>query len=235
VATSAETIIVAALARSAKNRPDYLATKGGELLDHCSRALASCYAVAARVNPTFFAGQATEPFTAAPALGGWLRPAAAESILEVRHAQSGQCDVVPFDDNSSTGRPRVFELGQAFFSKGSTGGASGVDDPPQSGNMTFTYSQAPAVLTSLGQTFSTQWPDRFNQLLVEELAVYLALKDGRQEEIGELKANRDAWLKLFITFLEHENAAGVFRHQPRSFADQGQEKLGTLFAGGASV
>jgi hypothetical protein len=232
VATSAETIIVAALARSAKNRPDYLATKGGELLDHCSRALASCYAVAARVNPTFFAGQSVVVF--AP-VGGWPRPPEAESVIEIRHSQLGRCDVVAFDDNATTGRPRLYELGQVFFSAGGSGQQSGVPDPPQSGTLTFIYSAAPAVLTSLGQTFSAQWPDRFNQLLVEELAVYLAMKDGRGEEIGELKANRDTWLKLFITFLEHENAATVYRHQPRSFADQGQEKLGTLFAGGASV
>jgi hypothetical protein len=233
VATSAETIIVAALGRSAKNRPDYLATKAGELLEHCARALASCYAVAARINPTFFAAQATVPYSPTP--GGWFRPVNAESVFQVEHNLSGRCDVVPFDDASSTGRPRLYEVGQVFYSLGNTGQSTGVADPPQSGNLVFLFSEAPATLTSLGQVFGSTWPDRFNQLLVDEVAIYLALKDGRQEEIGELKANRDGWLKLFVTFLEHENAATVFRHQPRSFADPGQVKQGDLFAGGTSV
>ena len=39
-----------------------------------------------------------------------------------------------------------------------------------------------------------------------ELAIYLAQKDGRLEEVAALKQDRNQWARLFGSYLQHSTA-----------------------------
>ena len=91
--------------------------------------------------------------------------------------------------------------------------------------MTFTYSRAAVLPVTVNDVSDPGFPERFQQFLVEEMAIYLALKDGRQEEIAEFKESRDGWLKLYINFLEHETANVQQRHMPQAYVNANIVKL----------
>ena len=50
------------------------------------------------------------------------------------------------------------------------------------------------------------WDEAYNDLLILEVAIYLAMKDGRSEEVQMLKAERNTWAQLFGQFLQHSTA-----------------------------
>jgi hypothetical protein len=226
VTTTVQDILTGAYGRSTKNVPNLLANEATELLKMVTRALRGLYAYAARVNPTFFAESAAVPF----ASGGWPRPQTAESIFRLELASLQEVVVVPFDDRlAEPAEPAVYEVGQKFFP------ATLSAPNPQSGNIIFWYSRTPAVPAGLGSTLDAQWTEQFNDLLMLEVAIYLALKDGRAAELGALQAERDNWIKLFVAFLEHAtaNERGRFS-QVRRFTTKTLVPIRSLLAGEGS-
>lgn len=188
------------------------------------RALSGLYAYAARVNPTFFAEQLSVAFAA----GGWTRPAAAESIYRIELAAGGEVAVVPFDDRAKAepGEPCVYEFGQVFRP------ARAIAPDPQSGNLVFWYARAPTKAATLAATLDAQWTERFDELLMLEVAIYLALKDGRMDEVALLKAERNIWANLFTAFLEHSTANLRARFgQVRRFTTNTLVPIRSLLAG----
>lgn len=219
--STASDIIYAAYAKSSKNQGDRVATLEGETLDALNRCLRLAYAAGARVNPEFFATQADISF----ATGGWPRPADAESILLLVGAADVlpidlvgvEIAVVPFlDQEAEPGRPCVYELGQKFYGTGAS--------KPTAGKLTCTYSASPALLATSADNLPTNWPTRFDGLLVADLAMWLAQKDNRQDEVQLLAQELARWQRLFVAFLEHATPLEL-----RRFAIRREYNIKTLF------
>jgi len=144
-----------------------------------------------------------------------------------------QVVTVPFDDpTAESGLPAVFSFGQIYRPAGNS-------NDPTSGNLTFYYAKRPDDPASLSSTLDALWTEQFNELLILEVAIYLALKDsgsGRETELGGLMKDRDKWAQLFIAFLEHEtsNERRRFGHT-RRFNTNTMVPLGQLLAGGSSL
>lgn len=201
VTTTVQDILNGAYAKSKKNNPGRIATESTELLEVVKRSLRGLYSFAARINPAFFAETASVAF----ASGGWARPETAESIWRIENPSNVEVVVVPIEDRAAeVGKPAVYEFGKQFR------GAGNASDPT-SGNLTFFYSRRPTDATALTSTLDAQWVEQFNELLMLEVAIYLAIKDERPGELPELKTQRDAWAKQYIAFLEHATVNVVRR------------------------
>lgn len=190
-------IITAAHGFSTKNRPGQIATIETELLGVVTRAFRGLWAFAARINPEFFGKQAA----VVPAANVWTRPADAELIWLIENPLGQEVAVVRRTDIlAESGLPSVTFFGQRYRVTGAAPGPVGTD------TLTFFYSMIAPAPATVDTAFDALWPTHFDDLLVRETALYLALKDGRDEELAGLRADRDQWAQLFAAFLEHETA-----------------------------
>lgn len=226
VTTTPQMILDGAYAKSLKNRPGAIASESGELLQLVIRSMRGLYAFAARINPLFFAESAAVNF-AAP---GWPRPQNAEAIFRIETAAGVEVVVVPFDDrNAEPGIGAVYEFGQVYRP------ASALAPNPQNGALTFFYSKRPTDPANLAATLDAMWTEQFNELLILEVAIYLALKDGRGDEVGAYKSDRDRWANLFAAFLEHESMNERRRYgQVARFNVKSMMPIWSLLAGNTS-
>lgn len=144
----------------------------------------------------------------APTTVGWSRPIDAESVWRIEATAATvptttagtEVVVVPFDDKGAeAGKPAVYEFGQQFYGAGNT-----LD--PTSGTLQLFYSRRPTDPATLASTLDASWLDQFNEILILEVAAYLALKDGRADEYVALSKDQEKWVKQFIMFLEHSTA-----------------------------
>jgi hypothetical protein len=224
MATTAQDIVTAAYNTSAKNRPATIATDATELLKLVIRSTRGLYAFAARVNPIYFSDSAPVTF----AVIGWPRPTLAESIFRIEKPDGTEVAVVPFDDRKAEpSMPAVYELGGHFWPAGNA-----LD--PVSGNLNFWYSRRPTDPATLASNLDTRWPEQFNDLLIYEVAIYLALKDGRAADVAQLRVMRDGWADLFAAHLEHATANLRARFgQVRRFTTNTMVPLKAMLAGGA--
>ncbi len=228
MATTVQQILDAAHSRSTKNDPGLIATQATELLQVVIRAMRGLYAFAARVNPIYFAEQINVPFAA----GGWIRPAAAESIWRIELPAGTEVVVVPYDDRAKAEptKPAVYEFGQKFRP------ATALAPNPQAGDLVFFYAKRPADPANLAANLDALWTEQFNELLILEVSVYLALKDGRIDEVAALKAERDPWVNRFVAHLEHATANERRRFsQVRRFNTNTIVPLRSLLAGGEAA
>lgn len=226
VTTTPMDIIVAAYGRSSKNVPGTLATEATELLQLVIRAMSGLYAFAARINPCFFAIQESVAFVAP----GWRRPERAESVFRCETPTGTEVVVVPyFDRQAEVGLPAVYRIGQVYRSAGNA-------NDPTNGDLTFFFAKRPDRPATMNDPLDGLWVESYNTLLIEEVAIYLSLKDGRVEELGELKASRDGWAQLFAAFLEHETSNERRRYGiARRFVTNSVVPIGSLLAGGSNV
>lgn len=222
-------ILDAAYAKSAKTRPSTALTEATEGVLMVARSVRGLYAYAARVNPLFFGELVTVGTTAAA--GNiplhWIRPAAAESIYRVEILAGGaEVCVVPYDDRKAEpSKPSVYEFGQRFFSAGNPG-------DPVAGSLIFWYSKRPVDPVATSDTIDPMWCESYNELVILEVAIYLALKDGRADDLAELRQQRNSWATLFSAFLEHSTANLRSRFgQVRRFTTNTMIPLQSLLAG----
>lgn len=202
VTTTGQDILNMAIGRSRKNTPSKLATDATELLQLVIRSMRGLYAFAARINPTFFAESASVAFAGA----GWAMPETAQSVWRIENPTGTEVVVVPVDDRAAEpSKPAVYRYGKTYRTAGNA-----LD--PVAGNLTFFYARRPTSPANLSPaTLDAQWVEDFNELLGLEVAIYLALKDGRANELGPLTGDRDKWALLFANFLEHETTNEVRR------------------------
>jgi hypothetical protein len=85
-------------------------------------------------------------------------------------------------------------------------GLSGAAPNPQAGNLTFFYAKRPTDPATLATTLDALWTEQFNELLILEVAIYLALEGRPARRARPLMEARDKWANLFVAFLEHETA-----------------------------
>lgn len=201
VTTTVQDILNAAYSRSTQNNPGTIATESTELLAVVQRALDGAYAFAARINPTFFADTAD----VVGAASVWARPELAESIFLIEEADGTEVVVVPYNDRTAEElKPSLYEFGQNFF------GAGNAADPSATDTLTFYFASRPATLAALDDVLDAMWREQFNELLVTEVAIYLAVKDGagqaRTTELQALVAERNRWANRMAAHLEHATA-----------------------------
>lgn len=231
--TTAQQILTSAYGKSKLNVPGTIATESAELLGVVNRSLRGLFAFAARINPIYFAAEAS----VAAASAAWTRPAEAESIFRIEEVVGGNPEValVPFDDRTAEpGMPAVYELGQVFR----IAIAGGVGPAPTSA-LRFFYAKRSTELTALTGapgTIEALWPESYNELLILEVAIYLAMKDKRIDEVEALKAERNSWATLFQAHLEHAsvNLRRRFGHIRRFNTSNGLP-LSALLAGGSGA
>lgn len=196
---TAQALIIAAYGKSGKNKGTQIATLSSELLDQFNRIVRGYFAIAARLNPVFFADSLAVAFAG----GGWAFPSAAECIFRLEHPASTAPGLevvsVPFDDRAAEpSMPAVYMMGQKFFSAGNA-----LD--PVNGSLTFIFSRRPTDCGAVTDAVDAAWPDSFNELLVMDMALYLAIKDGRDADIQQNRTDRDYWLRLYAAHVEHAN------------------------------
>lgn len=225
---TAREIIHAAYARSMKTRPGVTATDEGELLPFVGRSLRAIYSVAARVDPTYFAATAV----VAGVEGGWLRPAAAESIFDVEHG-GARIALVSYDQRWAEALlPAVYFRGGKFWPAGNPS-----DPDPGEDSLTLSYSKIPGEPAGLDEEIDSTWVEQFNELLILEVAVYLARKEpSAAAEVPNLVSARDHQLRLYVQHLQHHTtmlrlANGHIRHSNT----QTTVPIGDLMAGGSNV
>lgn len=210
VTTTPRSIIEAAYAKSLKNKAGTIATEGTELLQLVIRIFRSLYAGAARINPLFFSESPSVAFAGS----GWARPEGAQLIYRLEagngsgFAVGTEVIVVPFDQrNAEPGKPAVYRLGQVY--RPASGSATVAPISPQAGSLTFFYSKRPTTPATLDTTVDPLWIEDFNEIPILRVARFLAMKDGRAEEVGAIESELNDWVTQFIAFLEHETVGEI--------------------------
>lgn len=216
-------VLTDAYAKSKKNQPGKIANEAVELLGVVNLAIRAFFIYAARVNPYYFMGRASVPF----ASGGWAIPVLAEAVFMIE--DSGvEVIVVPIEDTAAeTARAAVYREGPKYYGAGNT-----LD--PTSGNLDIIYSRTPADAANLGATIDAAFPLSYKELPVLEVAIYLAIKDSRDDEAKVLVGERDSWLKLYLAHLEHADM-NTYRRWENRFNLPSVMPLSGLLQGGSSV
>lgn len=228
VTTTPQLIATWAFAKSKENLPEDIVNSSDDLLQFVIRAQRGLWALAARINPGFFAESAAVAF----ASGGWARPVTAESIFRIENPSNVEVIRVDMDQRAADpSRPAVYRWGQKYFTAGNAA-------DPTSGNLTFFYSKRPTTPASITSILDPLWEgaEQFNELLALETAMYIALQDGRLDEVERLRLERDYWVKLYVAFLEHEDV-GVVRNYDviKRFNTNTRVPLMSLLAGGPPI
>lgn len=215
-----------AYAKSVKFQPGKTVAEDTEGLSVANRVVRTFFQIAARVNPTFF-GVIESINYASP---GWARPALAESIYRLEELDGTEVVVVPFDQRDvEDGKPAVFRFGQVFRTAGNA-----LD--PTDGALNFYYSKLPTDATQYTGTLDPMWPDSYAELAALEIACYMAAKERDQEELAYFVSQRDAWLRLYLAFLEHETANEREGYGAlRPFNTGSLVPIASLLTGGTSV
>ncbi len=208
-------IVTQALPASLKNRP-IAASDHTEYRLLLGRLLRKYVALGAKANPDYF-GVLTQVVGAA---GVWTRPANTESVYRIEDATKEEVIVVPVEDRiANYGKPRLYRLGRTYRTVGEAG------DPGATDTLDFYCIMAAAVPASMDAALDAMWPTAYDPLLVADVALYLAVKDGRQEEVAGLTHERDGWLAQYLEHLEHETANEERRFHPRPILALGAQPV----------
>jgi len=212
VTTTVMDILIAAYARSIKNRPGTIATEATELLELVRRIQRYWYSYAATINYTVFAGLAEVQMSAesgGPLTQGWERPDEAVTIFRVERTtrteggegtDGTEVSIVAYDDRGAEqGKGAIFRLGLAFFPAGNP-------KDPTGGTLRFYFSRKPNDPATVDDLLDEQWRESYNDLFILDVAIYLAAKDGRADEVMQLNAERTEKVMAFTEFLKHPEA-----------------------------
>lgn len=225
-----QAIIDAAVTRSASAQPDMLTVDAPELVRIVSRALSNLYLLAARRRSVNFGATATAVLTAGSP-SGWPYPADALSVLRVEAlasvtvsalAEGTEIAVTRLDDQQGMApMPSVYEFARRLVSCG------GADDPVNQDLRIF-YAAAAPPLTDTADPLPDALPEQFYPLLELPLAIYIARKEGRaddlavfQEELATESAYFDAWL-TDASIAQGDRFAGLRPEQVSAAADDGE-------------
>ena len=226
MATTPRQILDAVYARSKFTNPRQITNEPVEMLQAVIRALRGLFAVGARVNPLVF-GVKSAPVSYA---SGWAMPGDVESLFRVEKADGTEVAVVPIgQQDAEPGEPAVYLLGRTFQIAQGTGLTT-------SDALTFCYSKRPADPADLNSPLDPLWIESFNELLILELCVYLAIKDKRTDELAAFRDERDRWARLYVAHLEHVIPIERRLHAKiRTIYTHTLVPLEQLFAGGANL
>lgn len=189
--STVQEIVVAAMARDARLRGDWLVTYQSELVAVVDRALKQAMLLGVQRNPSYW----TARQTLAVSGGAWTRPAGATLVAYLKY---GALDVVVVEreNQAELGADRyaVYEEGQKFYP--CTGSLLAGTE-----TVTAAVAAMPTTLTTLSSSLDSRWPTEFNDLLILPVFAYLELKDGRPEAAQLAEQERQRWEDLFTAFL----------------------------------
>jgi len=186
-------LIQAAYATSSKNQPGVIADEATELLGVVNRSLKAFYHISIQFDPTYFGTSAS----VADVSSTWTEPEDVGSIFYLEQ-DSNQKEVVVVlieEQNAEPDSPAVYSLGRVLIA------AAGGGQVPV-GNITMYYTKEAADAADLDSTLDALWDEAHNELMVQEIALYLSIKDGRTEEFSGLVSRRNAELARFVAKLE---------------------------------
>ena len=227
VTTTVLDILRGAYGRSLKNKAGAIASEQVELVRVVQRAEQGLFSFAARINPQYFGDQAT----VAVASSAWPLPETAEAVFRIEMPTGAEVAVVPIEDRLlEPEKPSVYFLGKGFRSVGGT-------SDPVAESLTMFYARRPATLTATTSLLDTLWPEAHNDLLIDEVAIYLAIKDqgsGRDLELKAIMEERDRRAMLFAAHLEHVVGNATRRHSPVILTPS-IAPINSLLAGGSNL
>ena len=186
-------LIQAAYATSSKNQPGVIADEATELLGVVNRSLKALYHISVQFDPTYF-GTSTSVVDVSST---WTEPEDVGSIFYLEQ-DSNQKEVVVVlieEQNAEPDTPAVYSLGRMLIA------AAGGGQIPV-GAITMYYTKEAADAANLDSTLDALWDEAHNELMVQEVALYLSIKDGRTEEFAGLISRRNAELSRFIAKIE---------------------------------
>ncbi len=179
--------VVQALARSGAARPDLLATAQGELLSELNRLVEAAFVDAAQANAPYFSARTTVPYNVLLSPAGWAFPVDAVRVfraeatalttgLGVGFGDGDEITLVPQHDRYlGLEAPAVAVLGRVLIPTGATG-------HPTGGDLEVSYARRPVAMAGLASAIDASWPAEHDELLIVQLAHYLAVKDFRGED-----------------------------------------------------
>lgn len=195
IAETAGDLVTAAVGLAAPTRAASLAPDAPELLRTLARTMQRYYVRVAKTAPWTFGARVDQVMVSGTATlpAGWPRPAAALRVLRLEAASSllaggvpigagARVELVPYDDRAmSAGDPAVYEFGGRFVGAGNAG-------DPTSGALTIWYAADAVVPQALTDVLDPTWPRRHNDVLIYELGIYLAQKDGRDADVAQFQS-----------------------------------------------
>lgn len=191
-----EDVLIAGIARSGKSRNQQLASNTTEMLAMMKRSQRTMFALAARANPFFFG----KLEAVAKAAGTWAWPSDMELLFRLEYA-SVEAVIVPIDQkNAEPSKPALYPLGTKLYSAGGT-----LD--PTTGPVTFYYSRRPVDPDELTSEIDADFPESHLDVLILDVATYLATKDGRGDDRQAFMQERGSFVALFLAHLEHATAS----------------------------
>lgn len=194
--TIAGDLITSAFGTSSKNNPGRIASSTPELLRVLNQSLNGCYAIAAHVNYLAFAVKETKTHETL----GWPYPECAEAVFRIEMESGQEVALVPYDQRGTEpGMPAVYFLGLHYVSAGNA------LDPADDEELTIFYSPVPRNYTDLNSSTDASWRTRHDPLLIADVGMYIARKDGRADDLAAMAADRAAALGKYVAWLEHAN------------------------------
>lgn len=192
MSTTVQQIIEAAYSRSTANDPGKLATDG-ELLGVGNRIYHALFALAAAAAPERYMSKTTCVLSGSPAIG--TLSAEVIDVRRVQRASGAKVNVIPVEEIDRLWHlaPAVYRQGGSLVSRGQTG-------DPGAETLTVWQLDAPTSWAATADTLDARFPTRHVELIIVELAIYLATKDeGRNaQEFAALKNYRDMQLEAFF-------------------------------------
>lgn len=182
MATTVQQLIESAIARSTANDPGKL-TVDGELIPLLNRKYQSIFARMSLQGGDNLLAKTTLTWASSPPTVAL--PTDIVDIVRIQTAAGGRTYMVPVRDIDRTWviAPAFFRQGNSLVSRNLTG------DPIAGDVYTLYYKDAPATLSALATSLDARFPVRFENALVVELALYMAIKDENRtpERIGALQ------------------------------------------------
>lgn len=219
MSTTVQQIIESAVARSTANDPGKL-TVDGELIPKLNRRYQSIFARMALVGGDNLVAKTTLTFASSPP--SVTLPTDIVDIVRLETNAGARTYLVPIRDKDRTWvmAPAVFRQGNSIVSLARSG------DPIAGDTWTLFYKDAPATLSALSSTLDTRYPVRYEDALVIDLALYMAVKDENRDaqRIGALQNELTDELKMVYALIGGSDSAQSTPHPIQGPAAQADGK-----------
>ncbi|MDB4876465.1 MAG: hypothetical protein JWM41_2911 [Gemmatimonadetes bacterium] len=207
MATTLQQIIESGIARSTANDPGKL-TVDGELIPLVNRKYQSIFARMSLQGGDNLLAKTTLTFASSPPFV--TLPTDIVDIIRFELAGGGRTYLVPVRDKDRTWvlAPAVYRQGNTIVSLARAG------DPAAGDVWTLFYKDAPATLSALASTLDTRYPVRYENALVVEVALYMAVKDENRspERIVALQRELDTENKMIDLLIGGSDSAESTPH-----------------------
>lgn len=190
MAATVQTIVDGGVAHSTVSDPNRLYTTA-EIVRVVNDYQRKYMARANALNPHRFKSAS---LLAAPGAGlPWTITVLFSDLVHLEKSDGTEVRIVDEQDSKSEVPPRVrVEARNLLFTIGDS-----ADPDPVSDQLKLWYAPIPVELTSLASNLDDRFPEQYNRILMLEVAMYLALKDGRIEEAASFQGQLDAWVDTF--------------------------------------